>query len=152
MSIEAFTDLVRNHFGYLLEEYGFSVQEVKCYRVFGNCSATLQSQVCEVVVSRDRSQILVDILSKVPNGVFTLTNVIGFIMNQRGDAYEPYLVLKEISAGSEEEQWKRVGELLEHNCPAILALFQDVAALTGLQNYVKTKTAEYTLRVTGQSG
>ncbi len=151
MQFDEFLDQLKRHFGYLFQDYDFEIRKVECARAFGNCLAVLEAELCRITISKDRSQVIVDISpSFMPKKSYSLPFVVGFLDQAAGLAYNPLDLSTEIYSHSEEKQWELVGDLLEQHSPAILRLFQQAVfprEQEHLETYVREKVAEHMERL-----
>jgi len=155
MPMREFLDRVKAHFGYLFDDYGFTIEIQECYKMFGNCLVILRAGDCRIAIEKDRSQILVDIVSPLSREEkFPLTSIVGFITRLDSKPYDPSEGGRELYSEiiGEAEQWVRLGSLLKQHCQAILKLFQrDVFEQEQelLREYIRRVTREYVQRIAG---
>ena len=145
MDIEEFMDRVRMHFGYLFDDYGFVVEQPHCYGLFGNCTVTAKAENYGITISRDKSQVFVDIVAPLfQDRVFALTTLVGYIMHKEGQNWDP-LQGDGVYSVPEQQQWEQFGKLLREHILSIQQLLrQDSFADDGeaLSSFVTTCTAE----------
>lgn len=60
MEKEVFVDLVKKHFGFLEDRYGFTIVHAKKLEAFGDCSVVLQSGDCRLRIMMDRGVVEVE--------------------------------------------------------------------------------------------
>ena len=145
MDTEEFTDRVNEHFGYLFDDYGFVMEQPHCYGLFGNCTVTAKAGNCRITISRDKSQIFVDIVSPLSQDrVFMLTTLVGYIMRKEGQHWDP-LQVDDVYDVPEQQQWEQFGKLLREHILSIQQLLrQDSFAdeVQALSNFVTTCAEE----------
>ena len=114
-------ELIKNHFKYLLDEYGFSIErEYYSPEIMGNAAVVYISNTTGVIIAVDRSQVLISIgRSALPEDQwFEFSDVIHFYAPTVKEAYifqidDTHLVEVEL-------QLERLAQLLRKYCEPLL--------------------------------
>jgi hypothetical protein len=146
-----FVELVKDLFGYLIKEYGFSVAlDVYDVNAFGNSLVKFRSETVELEVVLDRGQVFIN-MEPNPNladSRFSLPFVVDFLAP---DAKEPvYIFPKEWDDYSEMIKWQtnRLARVLQQYCePVLTGQFSQWQAIDEL---VKRGTEETYVSIVGK--
>jgi hypothetical protein len=118
-----FTEKVREHFRYLIDDYGFSViREQHAPETFGNGLVEFQSKSAHIRVILDKGQVLIDLApyQAIQDYWFDLSSVIEYLAPQSN---EPVYVFPETAGNSYETidwQVSRLAGMLRQHCVPVL--------------------------------
>ena len=121
MTPNLFSDLVKQHFSYLLNDYGFAVADERYYpQAMGNAEVWLKSNLVGLRIVLDRGQVLVSLgpLSQPERDWFELYDVIRFFSPSL-NVYEFPEDFSDYKAALE-TQIKRLALVILHYCDPLL--------------------------------
>lgn len=160
MEQTSFIELVKTHFKYLIDEYGFVLTETRhSPEYFGNGLVRFQSSNANITIILDRGQVLIDIepYLVMPNQSFDLRSVVMFLTPQIN---EPIYLFPNNKDVDESRKWQinRLAHLLRQYCAQVLEgkfssweelrQFRDKAAMETYRNI----TGRDPLHITSQKG
>lgn len=123
-----FTNQVRKHFRYLLDDYSFSVlSERYSPDVFGNWITVLRSKDCQIRIILDRGQVFLDAgPSSAPTEWFDLSVITAFLREGSGDENWAYSLPEgSIDDDTIDRRLANLAGLLRKYCDEIIQLFHE---------------------------
>jgi hypothetical protein len=124
-----FTENVKKHFQYLIDDYGFSVVDEQLNsEAFGNSLIRFESSSTDIMIVLDRGQVIIDIgpYPATPNYQFSMASMMEFLTPE---AEEPAYVFPETWENYDEMiEWqvRRLARVLRQYCsPVLLGRFSE---------------------------
>mgnify|MGYP000219498111 CR=1 FL=1 len=118
-----FTEQAKQHFHYLIDDYGFSVVDERYEpEAFGNSLIQFRSSAIDIMVVLDRGQVLIDVspYPRLSNYQFGLATVVKFLAPE---ANEPVYIFPETWEDYDdmiEWQLTRLARMLRQYCAPVL--------------------------------